>query len=216
MGKDRSRSISTGLIANDDIVAYELIVPDLVVADGIGWAPSIGSTVHLVVFDDHLELSRSMYEQQDVVEVPFSSLQDVEIDGGTNASGGGFFGGGFGAAGAIEGMAIATVLNKLTTKVTHWAAIHIVADGGSVVLVQNGGDVGDLRRRLRVLRDAIVVASDHAQNAIEAGQPDPTDTSDIVSSLERLANLHESGVLSDAEFQRAKAAILDQHGSPDK
>jgi hypothetical protein len=111
-------------------------------------------------------------------------------------------------------MAIATVLNKLTTKVTQWATITIIADGGSVVLVQNGGDVGYLRRKLRVLRDAAVAAP--TQSAIETSQPDSIGTSDIVSSLERLANLHESGVLSDAEFQRAKAAILDQHGSPDK
>jgi hypothetical protein len=201
-------------MSDDGLAEYEFIIPDLVVADGIGWAPPIGSTVHLVVFESHLELSRSMYEQQEVVELPFSSLQDVEIEGGTNTNGSGFFGGGFGAAGAIEGMAIATVLNRLTATVTHWAAISIVADGGSVVLVQNGGDVGYLRRKLRVLRDATVVAP--SQSATETSQPDPTDTSDIVSSLERLANLHESGVLSDAEFQRAKAAILDQHGSPDK
>jgi hypothetical protein len=31
-------------------------------------------------------------------------------------SGGGFIGGGFGAAGAVEGMAIAAVLNALTTQ----------------------------------------------------------------------------------------------------
>jgi len=201
-------------MSDDGLVEYEFIIPDLVVADGIGWAPPIGSTVHLVVFDAHLELSRSMYEQQGVVEIPFSSLWDVEIEGGTNSGGGGFFGGGFGAAGAIEGMAIATVLNRLTTKVTQWATITIIADGGSVVLVQNGGDVGTLRRKLRVLRDAAVAAP--TQSAIETSQPDPTDTSDMVSSLERLARLHESGVLNDAEFQRAKAAILDQHGSPDR
>lgn len=112
-------------------------------------------------------------------------------------------------------MAIASVLNKLTTTVTHWAAINIVADGGSVVLVQNGGDVGDLRRRLRILRDATV--ADPSQSAIEADRPDSGGTGgtgDMVSSLERLAKLHESGVLSDAEFQQAKAAILDQHGVP--
>lgn len=92
MVKDPGRSNSTGPIANGDIVEYEFVVPDLIVADGVGWAPPIGSTVHLVVFEAHLELSRSMYEQQDVVEVPFSTLQDVEIEGGTNATGGRFFG----------------------------------------------------------------------------------------------------------------------------
>ena len=52
-----------------------------------------------------------------LAEVPYSQVEDVEIGGpGMVRSGGGFTGGGFGLGGAIEGMAIAAVLNAMTTR----------------------------------------------------------------------------------------------------
>jgi hypothetical protein len=50
-------------------------------------------------------------------EVPYGEVEDVEIGGpGLVKTGGGYVGGGFGATAAIEGMAIAAVLNALTTR----------------------------------------------------------------------------------------------------
>jgi hypothetical protein len=47
----------------------------------------------------------------------YIELASIEVSGpGTLTSGGGFIGGGFGVSGALEGMAIATVLNALTKK----------------------------------------------------------------------------------------------------
>ena len=52
-----------------------------------------------------------------LAEVPYGQVEHVEIGGpGLVRRGGGFVGGGFGARGAIEGMAIAAVLNALTTR----------------------------------------------------------------------------------------------------
>ena len=49
--------------------------------------------------------------------MPYSEVEGLEIGGpGLVKTGGGFVGGGFGARGAIEGMAIAAVLNGLTTR----------------------------------------------------------------------------------------------------
>lgn len=49
--------------------------------------------------------------------VPYLELAGIEVSGpGTLTSGGGLIGGGFGVAGALEGMAIAGILNALTTR----------------------------------------------------------------------------------------------------
>ena len=52
-----------------------------------------------------------------LAEVPYAQVEDVAIGGpGLVKTGGGFVGGGFGMGGAVEGMAIAAVLNALTTR----------------------------------------------------------------------------------------------------
>lgn len=51
------------------------------------------------------------------LELPMTALRNVGISGpGTTATGGGFWGGGFGVEGAATGLVIAGVLNALTTK----------------------------------------------------------------------------------------------------
>ena len=57
----------------------------------------------------------------------------LEIGGpGLVKTGGGFVGGGFGARGAIEGMAIAAVLNGLTTRTSGLAGCLAVVAASSV------------------------------------------------------------------------------------
>ena len=42
---------------------------------------------------------------------------------------------------------------------------------------------------------------------------DPSTDDDLVSDLERLSTLHRAGQLTDAEFARAKATLLDEEGA---
>ena len=61
-----------------------------------------------------------------LAEVPYSQVDDVEIGGpGLVKTGGGFVGGGFGVSGAVEGMAIAAVLNTLTTRTSVKIVVRI-------------------------------------------------------------------------------------------
>ena len=63
-----------------------------------------------------------------LVQVPYRDVEVVDIDGpGLVKSGGGFVGGGFGVAGAVEGMAIAAVLNALTTQTKIKTVIRVQA-----------------------------------------------------------------------------------------
>lgn len=71
-----------------------------------------------------------------LAEVPYSQVEDVEIGGpGLVRSGGGFAGGGFGLGGAIEGMAIAAVLNTMTTRTSITTVVRIQATGCELFLL---------------------------------------------------------------------------------
>jgi hypothetical protein len=61
-----------------------------------------------------------------LAEVPYNQVEDVEIGGpGLVKTGDGFVGGGFGVSGAVEGMAIAAVLNTLTTRTSVKTIVQI-------------------------------------------------------------------------------------------
>jgi hypothetical protein len=88
------------------------------VLGGHGLLPRPGETWDLIFRADDLYLRRC--DVSDVVEsVPYADITAIEFGGAGEAqSGGGFFGGGFGLAGAAEGMLIASALNLLSTRRT--------------------------------------------------------------------------------------------------
>src|SRR5437879_5172452 len=67
--------------------------------------------------------------------ITYPEVIGIQIEGpGAVSRGGGFIGGGFGFEGALEGIAIATVLNALTTKTKIHTFIQILSDVGEVFL----------------------------------------------------------------------------------
>ena len=169
------------------------------VVDGAGWAPDLESIVTLVVAEGSLAFWWDWDDEP--TEVPFDALQRIDVQGYQQTKGGGFLGGGFGAKGALEGMAAATILNALTTRSSHWVIVTILGDGGWTVLRIDNGDEKTVRRQLRPAQDAIATLP-----ALSSG--DPSD--EFVAQLERLVALHERGMLDASEFQQAKAKLLDQ------
>jgi hypothetical protein len=168
------------------------------VIDGAGWAPPVGRSVALGVFNDHFEVGPA--------SLPLASVSDVRVEGHSLVKGGGFFGGGFGAVGAIEGMAAASVLNALSTKRKAWVSIAIAAADGWVSLRYDRGDETKVRIALRGLAGAAfhnrTLARPPAPEVAEDGPKD------LVTQLERLTKLHEAGALSDEEFGLAKSRLL--------
>jgi hypothetical protein len=174
----------------------------LKVMDGAGWAPRVGSRIRLLVFTDHFDIG---IEDGSLPpsSVRLATLQDMSIDGHLLTKGGGFWGGGFGVTGAVEGMAIASVLNSLTTKTQKWVTVAIVADDGRVDLQIEDTNALAVRDSFRVFADAI---SARRSRDIKNEQSKPE--LDVVSALERLVALRDSGSLSDGEFQLAKQRML--------
>jgi hypothetical protein len=84
-----------------------------------------------------------------LTEVAYSEIEDIEIGGpGLVKSGGGFIGGGFGAMGALEGMALASVLNALTTKTRITTIIRVQAAACELFLLWTQAPPEQLRIEL--------------------------------------------------------------------
>lgn len=78
-----------------------------------------------------------------------AELAELNISGpGSVTSGGGFIGGGFGVDGALEGMAVATVLNLLTTKTKVHTFLTLIANFGELHLHYSGMEPSALRMAL--------------------------------------------------------------------
>ena len=77
---------------------------------------SVGQRYDVGFLEDRFEILA--HRRSEILAVsPYSDVEDVDIGGpGLVSSGGGFAGGGFGLTGAVEGMAIASVLNGLTSR----------------------------------------------------------------------------------------------------
>jgi hypothetical protein len=85
-------------------------------------------------------------QAQVLAEVPYCEVEDVEIGGpGLVRTGGGFVGGGFGVRGAVEGMAIATVLNALTTRTSVKTILRLQGTGCELFLLHSGMTPEQLR-----------------------------------------------------------------------
>jgi hypothetical protein len=142
-----------------------------------------------------------------LAEVPYSQVEDVEIGGpGLVRSGGGFTGGGFGLGGAIEGMAVAAVLNAMTTRTSIKTVVRIQGTGSELFLLHTKMTPEQLRiemsRTLGVIR---------AARADEAAKPSPEARAvspSPVEELTKLADMLEKGLLTREEFDLMKAKIL--------
>jgi hypothetical protein len=141
-----------------------------------------------------------------LAEVPYGQVEHVEIGGpGLVKSGGGFVGGGFGTTGAIEGMAIAAVLNALTTRTSIKTVVRIQGTDCELFFLHTRVTPEQLRiemsRPLGAIRSARAAAGETRQEA-RAVSPSPAE------ELSKLAELLEKGLLTREEFDLMKAKLL--------
>ena len=137
--------------------------------------------------------------------MPYREVEHVEIGGpGLVKSGGGFIGGGSGARAALEGMAIAAVLNALTTRTWITTIVRIQATTCELFLLHTKSTPDQLRKELSRALGAI--RSSRA-SATPAGQAAPSSSAD---ELTKLAALLKDGLITREEFDQFKARLL-QH-----
>ena len=135
-----------------------------------------------------------------LVQMHYSEIEDVEIGGpGLVKTGGRFVGGGFGAAGALEGMAIASVLNALTTRTSVTTIIRIQAASCELFLLWTQSTPEQLRMELSRPLGAIRAAKP-AKSAKTSASP--------VEELAKLADMLQAGLITREEFDQFKAKLL--------
>lgn len=200
-GKGQSRALR--------LLPDERLVPRCLFLGGANVGVAAKTEVDLIFGPADISLHRSPAQQggQPLARLPFAPQFSVELSGpGRFTTGGGFAGGGFGLVGAAEGMAIAGLLNALTTRTKVITVIAVLgAEYEGFFLCQEHAP-DELRRYLApvFLRARQLGQS---QPATETGAPS-TAAPDLVATLERLTRLHRDGALNDTEFQRAKAQAL--------
>lgn len=192
-----------------------LILRDCTVLGASGFPFTPGEIISLA-FKDHTVSCRSPAR---AARFSLLELAELSVTGpGTVVSGGGFIGGGFGVEGALQGMAIAGVLNALSTKKNIHTLVTLTTNFGELHLHYGAMDPGPLRiyladvfaalRRLngrwREEREAIIAAQ-LAQGAISADEaallkarigaapvwPDLANDADAPDALEAGAFLHD-------------------------
>ncbi|OAI39456.1 hypothetical protein AYO39_02810 [Actinobacteria bacterium SCGC AG-212-D09] len=120
------------------------------------------------------------------------------------SSGPTYLGGGVGLTAAAEGILMASALQGMTGAFTRRGTIIGVETEDGYFVVEN---VGSEAYRLRKTVKAILGSRDEdkdPERAVRASSPDG-----LLDGLERLVVLKQQGLLTDAEFERAKSKLLD-------
>jgi hypothetical protein len=109
--------------------------------------------------------------------------------------------------GAAEGMAIASVLNALTTRTQVISVIAVLSAEYEGFFLCQQHTPEELRHYLAPVFLRARQLGGRTSAELEPAQS-PSAPVDLVATLERLAALHRSGALTDEEFQQAKAKAL--------
>jgi Protein of unknown function (DUF2510) len=117
----------------------------------------------------------------EVCQIDYSDVEMLEVTGAgrrTYTTGGGFIGGGFGVQGAIEGVAIASILNALTQKstVVHDTVVNFKAGERQVLMNNNVFEPAFLRVLLAPVYERIRRARASSTLTPAGWYVDPTQT----------------------------------------
>ena len=158
---------------------------------GCGYPLAVGQRLDVRFSSNAICLQAS--EERGTVEILYPEVVDLAITGpGAVTTGGGFIGGGFGFDGALRGMAVATVLNLLTSRTKVHTFLQIVTHQGEVFLHYGGLEPGALR---------IVLSPVFTH--LRRCDPGWFDV-----RLQRLDALRSHGALSEEQFASLKARLL--------
>jgi hypothetical protein len=158
---------------------------------GCGYPFAVGQQIDVRFSSDAIRLQAT--NETGAAEIFYPELVDLTVTGpGAVTTGGGFIGGGFGFEGALKGMAIATVLNLLTSRTKVHTFLQLVTHQGEVFLHYGGLEPGAVR---------IVLSPVFTH--LRRTEPGWLDT-----RLQRLDALRAQGAVSEEQFASLKARLL--------
>ena len=159
--------------------------------------------------------------RDNTIKVPFQSVKNLNVSGRgaittTTRQGGGFFGGGIGSVSSMgEGMLMAHALNALSTKTvsttTKESILTLQWESGGIVILNTNFVPLELTRQIQHVLDRLaVIDSSRPETAPVApvSVAEGHTTVNLTEQLGQLAELHQSGVLTNEEFAAAKSKLL--------
>lgn len=161
-----------------------------VVVGGCGFALDPGEEIDLFFEPGKLSLVLDYAEAESLL---YPEILELRVSGpGTVTSGGGFIGGGFGVESAIEGIAVASVLNLLTTR----SKIHTYIALSSVR--------GDLHLHYAAMEPAaLAIALSPVLTSLRR-----LEVNWIERQLERLEQCKQSGLITEGELARVQQMLV--------
>jgi hypothetical protein len=150
-----------------------------------------GAVCSVLTLEDGVEIRAELGEGT-VATIPYRTITGLDIADRSKTRGGGFIGIG------VEGLLVASMLNKVTRKTKLNTGLAITTTFGELLLSHGQVHAEELRQRLSLLftRYQATQRSAHAAPV----QDDP------VTQIERLQMLHEQGLLTEVEFEAARSA----------
>jgi hypothetical protein len=181
-------------------------LPRCVVLGGYGYADAAtpGTRVDLHFTNRGIWMTYAD-ELAPLLRCAYETVRALELGGGAVRKGGGYVGGGFGVLGAAEGMAIAGLLNTLTTSTKIQTTIRVESEAAEVFLFTDIATPQQLTMRLAEARGRIRGA------ALAPAAPPPSAPPthlDITDRLLRLGEMLDKGQLTADEFAQAKVRLL--------
>lgn len=167
-----------------------IVIQRCIILGGAGYPIVAGDLVDLHFGYDTLLVK---YGDCTSIDIPYLELVDISIGGpGNIVTGGGFIGGGFGVEGAIEGIAVAVILNRLTSRSKIHTFITVLTHVGELHLHYGGMEPSALRIAL-------------SEVFTKLRRLDPAW---MRTRLERLEVQRSQKLLGDDDFERLKLRLL--------
>ncbi|WP_144734155.1 hypothetical protein [Extensimonas perlucida] len=164
------------------------------VAGGVGWEYLQNQSVDLKIMNSELRIYD--WKRLEKKVIPFDQIRDVEIGGpGKVVNSPGISGGGFGAEGAMTGMALATVANLVLTSSSTRTIVRLLLDNAEVIFVSTDIEPDAMRT---LLSSVFVHARNHSVTRADS----------ISDQLAKLKGLYDSGALSDDQYRKAVDKIV--------
>ena len=202
VGQLRSPGEVAQIMGAGPVLGAGLVLKNFALAAAGGTGIRIGSRCWIEFFTDKVVIDCF---GSDVEDVPYHTIEELQVSGSTIRSNAGVFGGGFGIIGAVEGVLAATVINRLTTRTRQYAVLRIVTNSAEYVFASNADDGSALALALTSVQVAIRKARQANGTTPSAPRPSPVSVAD---ELAKLAHLRDAGILTDDEFANAKARLL--------
>lgn len=168
---------------------------DVVILGGAGWESHKGENFLLSL--DKTNIYMSDLKELKNITIRIDKIMDIDISGpGKVTSDAGIIGGGFGFEGALKGIAIATVVNLLTTHSNTKTFIRLGQRDSEIVMLTSKIEPD----QARLLLSAIFVKTKNIAIDVKSDG--------ISDELTRLHELKEKGVITESEFVKAKQKLI--------